>query len=76
MHLVGVGADGAGRAAEFQELYAVELYAGIQIEVPPGFESAELGALFAEIKAIPSKRTALERNYATAPIPSGSNVIE
>jgi transposase-like protein len=30
--------------------FAVELSAGIRIEVPPGFDAAELGSLLAELK--------------------------
>ena len=47
---IEVCADGAGKATTLGGHYAVELSAGIRIEVPRGFESAELGALLAELK--------------------------
>jgi len=47
---IEVRADGGEKAAARGERYAIELSAGIRIEVPAGFEPAELGALLAELK--------------------------
>jgi hypothetical protein len=47
---IEVRTDGAAKAAACAGLYAVELSAGIRIEVPRGFDPTELGALLAELK--------------------------
>jgi hypothetical protein len=49
-HFLEVRAEGAAKATALGGHYAVELSAGIRVEIPRGFESAELGALLAELK--------------------------